>query len=413
MNVLKHLGLASTAAAVTLLAEWKVLEFAWDATHTRAQYIIDGTFVQENNIMTGIKVWEDTVYVTVPRWRHGVPSTLNTIALSTTTDKTGSVLTPFPSWAMNKEDDCSAFQYVQSMEIDPGGVMWVIDIGRLNLADDPVWSKTICPPKIVRIDLRTGLVLSTYVIPDSSANHTTNFINDIVLDVHNQVAYVSNLDSTGSLLIYDHINQRSRQFSDPASMAPQVVNWTIGPNFYGKSLSFSMDGIALTPDASRVYYTPLSGQNMSSVDTSLLRDFNKTDAEIQATIIRGITRRDSSDGMTFDCAANLYYGGLTTASVYSWDVNSGESSMAASSIVYDAVPWADTFAFNGTELYFTANTLDQWFTHQMNFSQINVRIFKHDVSFASYMAGPCTPVAGTASHVAAGVSVVVFIASFA
>ena len=88
---------------------------------------------------------------------------------------------------MQEEGDCAKLQYVQSMEIS-GDVMWVVDVGRRNIftaAPD-----NSCPPKLVRIDVRTRVVLSTYDFPTSAASHTASFLNDIVVDAANDRAFI-------------------------------------------------------------------------------------------------------------------------------------------------------------------------------------------------------------------------------
>ena len=48
------------------------------------------------------------------------------------------VLQPFPDWEMQEIGNPSALQYVQSMEIDLSGKMWIVDVGRLNILEaDP------------------------------------------------------------------------------------------------------------------------------------------------------------------------------------------------------------------------------------------------------------------------------------
>ena len=103
----------------------------------------------KNNALAGVKVYKGQTFVTVPRWWPGVPSTLNVIAED-------GRLRPWPNCEMQKigcvmrcsahpnpahchwpsRSDRAAFQYVQSMEIDTQGRMWVIDSGITSLWKD-------------------------------------------------------------------------------------------------------------------------------------------------------------------------------------------------------------------------------------------------------------------------------------
>ena len=41
----------------------------------------NGTFAPHNCIITGVKLWSGRVFVSVPRWRPGVPGTLNEVVV--------------------------------------------------------------------------------------------------------------------------------------------------------------------------------------------------------------------------------------------------------------------------------------------------------------------------------------------
>jgi len=58
---------------------WKTVEFKFDKDSDRAEFIKNKSFILENNLPLGLDVWKDKLFVTVPRWKAGVPSSLNYI----------------------------------------------------------------------------------------------------------------------------------------------------------------------------------------------------------------------------------------------------------------------------------------------------------------------------------------------
>ena len=112
----------------------------------------DGRYITDNNAVAGIKVWKGDIYVTVPRWKPGVPVTLAKVNPKT------SRLQAWPSWEMQALGDPGALQFVQSMEIDSRGWMWILDVGRLNLLSDPAL-QTSGVPKLVIWDIARPFLL--------------------------------------------------------------------------------------------------------------------------------------------------------------------------------------------------------------------------------------------------------------
>ena len=73
-------GLQGCLAANERMKEvlaWKILDFAYPSKEAREAAIKSGEFVPENANPLGLEVWNDKVFVTVPRWKNGVPSTVN------------------------------------------------------------------------------------------------------------------------------------------------------------------------------------------------------------------------------------------------------------------------------------------------------------------------------------------------
>lgn len=115
-----------------IVYQWNIIEYEWPNSTVREQEISKGNYEPRNSAVNGIKIYKDKVYVTTPRLKTGVPSTLNVVVENQDPDLTSVkyVLRPFPNWDMQKLDDCDALQLVQSMEIDINtGYMWIIDTG--------------------------------------------------------------------------------------------------------------------------------------------------------------------------------------------------------------------------------------------------------------------------------------------
>jgi hypothetical protein len=126
------------------LIEWQRLEFTeFD------------DYVVENNIIGNVRVYGDEAFVTVPRWRNGVPSTLNSLNLAHLNNVLSPPkLRPFPDLPSNRVGNCNALQNVAAIEIDPdSGNLWVMDSGTAAIFSRP---SRKCPAKLVNIDLTTG-----------------------------------------------------------------------------------------------------------------------------------------------------------------------------------------------------------------------------------------------------------------
>lgn len=364
-----------TVLNATLTYQLLYIDYEWTNVAAKTGAITSGDYIVENNIITGVKVYGDSVYVTVPRWRPGVPACLNKLVPGTDTEV---VLRPFPSWDMNKKGDCSALQYVHSMEIDPNtGYMWIIDTGRVNTLSSVTPAENLCPAKIIILNIATETIVRSYEFPDDVVSRTSNFMNDIVLDYVDGVARYAYITDTsdGKLYVYDYLLNDSYYFEDE-SMKKDIRSRA------------PVDGIAMSSDFRYVYYCTLSSKALYAVPTHVLRDKS---ADFHGNRVFVGNRTDGSDGLAFG-QKSLFFGGLDNNAVYMVTAKGQGQvvSLATEELLFsdsEFAQWVDTFAFNGTDLWFVANKLSLFLNNDLDFSggDKNMYIWKLEVGEHGYL----------------------------
>lgn len=186
-----------------VIRQWKYVNFTWPSEEIYKAAVSKGMYIPDNNIIAGIKYFEDHFYITLPRMKSGVPATLTRIKAGNPGDPSPK-LEPFPSWEMNGIENCNNLQNVQNIEIDTKGQMWIIDGGRINTLQGPM-SK--CAPKLVIFDLKNNRSTTIYNFPDEVAAKNGSFLYDIVVDDTDAgYAYITDnsVSDPGEFLFYFH-----------------------------------------------------------------------------------------------------------------------------------------------------------------------------------------------------------------
>mmetsp|Transcript_26972 Transcript_26972/g.45491 ORF Transcript_26972/g.45491 Transcript_26972/m.45491 type:complete len:422 (-) Transcript_26972:227-1492(-) len=384
-------SIAVAGETLTTVAEWAVLNYTWDDAHTYADYVDSGKFEPSNCLMAGINVGRDgDIYVTVPRWRNGVPATLNKLERSTS--YASYTLTPFPSWDMQREGVDGDLQSCQSMTIDTKNRMWVIETGRRNFFSPIKRQWVDGAAGVWIIDLNTNEIVSKYYFPEDVASYDGSYVNDIVLDEKRGLAYLSDAWGEGGIIVYDAVAGTSKRFTGASTTNDPTYDMIINGNDYGTNIfTTPSDGIAFVDDggdaAAAVFYSAVQGTTLYRLSAERLQAFlegTATSADLDAAV-QVIGTKNPSDGMKYlPSAGRLYYGDLPNSTYWYVPINATSFPDLRTEAVMATPPdasrlgWVDTFAVDLStststtgapqKLYFVSNKLDLFATMKMDFS---------------------------------------------
>ena len=366
------------------LYDWFALDYQWNVQHTKDDYANCATekkcYKPANNIPTGIKVDKHgNIYVTVPRWLEGVPSTLNRVGANITDY---GILIPWPSWEIQTIGDANSLQNVQSMAITNNGSMWVIEVGRRNFFSDDPNAVVNGQPGVWIIDISTQEIISKYYFPNDIVTSNNSFLNDIVVDEKRQIAYLSDAWGDGGIIVYNYLDRTSRRFAGESTKFKPDYVWIVnGFNYGPDAFKTPVDGIAITDDFEAIFYCSLQGIQLFRLQTSLLRNFDSFNSTVIEKSAQMLGIKEPSDGIIYWNGV-LYWGSLTESTYYALAVSATSvPSTLADGRFSDAVAvwpsefqsnqrWPDTFAIDlsdPTRLLFVSNGLDLFFNDKMNF----------------------------------------------
>lgn len=145
---------------------------------------MNGDFIPTNAVPLGVDRWRNRLFVTIPRWKNGIPASLATLSLPSL--ERSPPMRPYPSWdwhanpeALNP--DCTRLMSVYRIWIDECERLWVLDSGIVNAT---IQINQVCPPKILVFDLRTDQPLFSYEFPSDQVKEDSLHSN-LVVDVRN------------------------------------------------------------------------------------------------------------------------------------------------------------------------------------------------------------------------------------
>lgn len=217
---------------------------------------------------------------------------------------------PFPDElvnALDPTDPAHRFLSVHGIAMGPGNRLFALDTGARSLERcDPAAAK------LWVIDLDRDAIVHGIGFPAHVCLPTT-YLNDLVVDYNRGPAGTAFISDSGAqgpngIVVVDLDSGTShRRLSGDRSVRPPVpAGFEIATESGPVVPSPGIDGIALSPDGRTLWWTPLGGYGLFSVDTDVLCAPNVDDATVARHVVDHGARDFASDGLDMDREGRLY-----------------------------------------------------------------------------------------------------------
>ncbi|XP_072942429.1 L-dopachrome tautomerase yellow-f-like [Epargyreus clarus] len=371
--------------------QWKTLDFAWEG-QARDSAIKSGAYIPENNMPAGIARWKDRLFITIPRWKKGVPASLNYIYLNSTHSP---LLNPYPSWAdaflSSKACCASSNSTVVStfrVHVDKCGRLWVVDNGVTNMAHDV---KQIAPPAIFIFDLKTDKLMHRYTIKDELLRDSSVFTS-IVVDITGKeckdaYAYIPDMGSNALIVYSLKDNDAWRVENHYFHFDPHAGVYRVGGiDFYW---SDGISSVALGPikkNCRDLYFHPTSSTKQFAMSTKLLKNKNvpREDIFMGVQVIGNRGPQTQATACDFDLEHNvLFHTLLSKNGVSCWNVDKPFKRDNVPLIISECTALEfpnDIKVDHEGSLWILSNRQSRFLYEAMNFTDVNFRVLSAPVA---------------------------------
>ncbi|XP_059061451.1 protein yellow-like [Achroia grisella] len=365
--------------------QWKELDYDFTTPALRQQAIDTGNFIPKNNIPMGLEIFQDKLFITVPRWRQGVPASLNYVDLKDT-NNTSPKLKPYPSWAAHSGSKPTEIISPFRTRIDRCSRLWVLDNGKIGSLESV---PTIYPPSIIVYDLTSDNLIRKYEIPQNQVKQDSGFANIAIEDSDCQktYAYLGDVGKAG-LVVYSWEKNESWRIShhffypDPLACEYNVkgltFNWT--------DAIFGMGISGPNPDGfSTLYFHPMSSYYEFKVSTEYLRNESVAETNFEAFQNLGTRGPNSQSSASFldQKTGVLFYSLVNLNAVACWKTSNKEYLMKNQGRIYmddeTMVYPTDIKVDYNDNLWVLSNKLPVWMYSNLNPDEVNFRVFSAPV----------------------------------
>ncbi|MCX2559808.1 gluconolactonase [Acetobacter farinalis] len=176
------------------------------------------------------------------------------------------------------------------MTVDGNGQLWLLDEGV------KAGSTAKAKPALLHIDPKSGTIVRRYAL-EAPAVLPDSHVNDVRIDLtHGSAgtAFISDTSQTThpALLVVDLASGQARRIlADTVSVSPVPGFVMEADGRLGRYDAAhptvpqgGVDGIALSADSTRLYWSPLSSRRLYSAPTAVLADKDATEATLEAAV---------------------------------------------------------------------------------------------------------------------------------
>lgn len=351
---------------------WDKIDLSFEETDARAPR---DPYVPENNIVHRMKIWNDTMYMVVPRFRRGVPATLY--------QSHGGAVRPFPLLGLQTPGNCLGVQNAKDIEIDHLGQLWTLDAGRVH---DLETADRTCGPKLFVVHAESRTVVRSAFLPDHMYGNDS-VLSGVAVDLKTLTAVVADVGpSAPGFIVYSLPTGIYRKFKCRALAA-------VGDA--GAAAGYDEAQLAVSPIDDILYFTTVRSDSLYSIPLSVLGAPAVDDVSHHVNN-RG-PKADTSTAMALDTAGNLYL--AMTRKVIAW--NTARHGFHVNELYIQDVrlEWISSFAFDAHGYLWIVSSAFPDYLDGSTAKKIPVKIFKRysgTTSFALQETASAAAAAATA-----------------
>lgn len=247
------------------------------------------------------------------------------------------------------------------MYMDKNDILWIIDDGKLAGIEEIPQDAA----KIIAIDIKSGKIIHNISITPNAMDNESH-LNDLRVNPDMGTAGTAFITNSGfgkhySLVVVDIASGACREVlknhkttspedgfmafleGEPRTLQPKEKSFPNG----------GADGITISPDGKKIFWTNISGRNLYSLPTEILANFSKPETEITANIkMEG--QAPATDGLAEDSEGNIYFGAFEQQSVVK---RSADGNYTLIGHDRENLVWPDGLAYKSGFIYVT---LGQW-----------------------------------------------------